>query len=124
MAPIRYQGEGFEVTGFMERMHIQPEREASTGHGRGRDFLEREVIMLLHAGACLYDGKGGEPVGVVLDDTYEVVENVEDGWWHIPHLWIGWRTFDVWVQDDGPALPRLGGPRKRIVYRNLQRCEP
>lgn len=124
MAPVRYQGEDFEVTGFMERVHILPDPDAPTGYAHIAPFPRHEALMLLPEGTCLYDDKGGEPVGVVLRDVHNVVESVKDGWWHIPHLWIGWRTFDVWVQDDGPAPHRLGSPDNRTIYRNLQRCEP
>jgi hypothetical protein len=96
--PVVYQGASFEVRGWVTSAPAGTGGGRLFGYGGGMGgFLTGERV-LIPAGTCLFSGRGGDVVGMVIDDAEETAAEDVDGGWMALSVSTSWGDLPLWVE--------------------------
>ncbi len=100
---------GIHVRGFVRATALVDDYLVRMGAGEGTAYgISDTERMIVDAGACLYDRKGGEVIGVSTATRERYAFHVGEAW---PSVYVGtpWDNAVVTVHDlaPGASLPRL-----------------
>jgi hypothetical protein len=106
---VEHRSRYLRIRGWVANARLSDDLFNLSGTGAGSAIgMSDTPLVDIPAGACLYDGRGGAPVGVQLVAARRYVAGHDGDWWQV-YLATPWGTVQPWAHalgDDGAGDPR------------------